>query len=288
MIRSPLVTPMRASLVLAACLAAPSLASAQTRTDAPPPPSRFADPTGGAFTSPTTLFTSAAVPALDVRVIAGADVQPASGRLDAVRPLLNAELGLGRGFTLGAGTTWFGGDSSNAFNNINPYAQVRYQILGDASGTGPLLGASLAYKRIGDLGGENELEASVSFQYRRARFEAGVQGTFGQSLNNGSERDIEARVYAVGRPIPRLALGVAAQVRGDVGEECTTADEAACEAEERARLMLMQRAEFDILGGGIASFTYERWQLGTLVGASTLGYYNNVGFIAQAFGSVRF
>ena len=280
---------MRTSLVLAACLAAPSLAVAQTRTDAPPPPNRFADPTGGAFTPPTALFTAAAaVPALDVRVIVGADVQPASGRLDAVRPLLNAELGLGRGFTLGAGTTWFGGDSSNAFNNINPYAQVRYQILGDASGTGPLLGASLAYKRIGDLGGENELEASVSFQYRRARFEAGLQGTFGQSLTNGSERDLEARVYAVGRPTPRLALGVAAQLRGDVGEECTTSDEAACEAEERARLMRMQRAEFDILGGGIASFTYERWQLGALVGASTLGHYNNVGFIAQAFGSVRF
>jgi hypothetical protein len=280
---------MRASLVLAACLAAPSLASAQTRTDAPPPPSRFADPTGGAFTSPTTLFTSAAaVPTLDVRGIAGTAPYLRDGSYPRISDLHGVAQVLGRGFTLGAGTTWFGGDSSNAFNNINPYAQVRYQILGDASGTGPLLGASLTYKRIGYLGGENELEASVSFQYRRARFEAGVQGTFGQSLNNGSERDIEARVYAVGRPTPRLALGVAAQVRGDVGEECTTSDEAACEAEERARLMTMQRAEFDLLGGAIASFTYERWQLGGLFGASTLGYYENVGLIAQAFGSVRF
>lgn len=260
----------------------PSLASAQSTGDEHGRVDRFADPTGGAFIPPTTLFVpAAALPTLNVRVLTGVDLQP-TGRFDPVRPMLGAELGLGRGFTVGAGTNWFGGDSSSALNNLTPYAQLRYQILGSASGTGPFLGAALTYKRVGYQGGANEVEASVSFHYRQPRWEIGAQGTFGQSLESGDEHDVEARVFAALRPIPRLAVGVAAQVRGDVGNDAT----------EGPAFVAYRRAnginDFDALGGAIANFTIDRWQFGTLIGASSLGIYQSVGFLAQASGSVRF
>lgn len=263
------------SLVALVTLAFPTLAAAQ---DNGGNAQRFADPTGGAYTSPTPLFTpAAALPSLMPRLTVGADVQSA-GRLDAVRPFVNAELGLPAGFTVAAGTQWLGGDQSGA-NNLTPFAQVRYQIFGRADGMGLLGGAALTYKRVGYHGGENEVEASFSMQYRAQRFEAGVQGTFGQSLEAGGEHDLEARAYAAFRVVPSLALGVSGQVRGDIGEES-----AAIEA-ERARL---GRSEFDFIGGATASYTYQRWQFGALLGTSTLGLYEQAAFLAQAQGQVRF
>lgn len=265
-----------ASALLALVASAiPALSSAQ---DVPANAQRFADPTGGAYTSPTPLFTpAAALPSLMPRLTVGTDVQSA-GRLDPVRPFINAELGLPAGFTVAAGTQWFGGDQSGA-NTVTPFGQIRYQIFGRADGMGLLGGASLTYKRVGYHGGENELEASFSMQYRTQRFEAGAQGTFGQSLESGDEHDVEARVYAAYRVIPSLALGVSGQVRGDVGEESP-----AIEA-ERARL---GRSEFDFIGGGTVSYTFQRWQIGALVGASTLGLYEQAAFLGQAQGQVRF
>src|SRR5579862_6368273 len=116
------------------------------------------DPTGGAFTSPTQLFTPAAsVPAWNVRVTTNLSLQgpTAPDRLASadgsigVQPGIGAELGLPGGFTVGAGTQWVGGDSSPgpgqptpAFGQgISPYLQVRYNILGDnKTGQGFLLG----------------------------------------------------------------------------------------------------------------------------------------------------
>lgn len=266
---------LKTGLIAFTALAIPSIATAQ---DAPADAQRFADPTGGAYTSPTPLFTpAAALPSLMPRLTVGTDVQSA-GRLDPVRPFINAELGLPAGFTIAAGTQWFGGDQTGA-NNLTPYGQIRYQIFGRADGMGLLGGASLTYKRVGFHGGENELEASFSMQYRTSRFEVGAQGTFGQSLESGDEHDIEARLYAAYRVIPSLALGLSGQLRGDIGEES-----AAVEA-ERARL---GRSEFDLIGGATASYTISRWQFGALVGGSTLGLYEAVAFLAQAQGQVRF
>ncbi len=272
---------MRALAASAALCFASLTAATASAQDAPREPAgRFDDPTGGAYTSPTPLFTpAAALPSLMPRLSVGADLQTA-GALSAVRPFVNAELGLPAGFTLAAGTQWFGGDRGAA-DSLTPFAQVRYQLFGRADGMGLLGGVSLTYKRVGYLGGENEVEASYSMQYRTRRFEAGVQGTFGQSLEDGGEHDLEARVYAAARPIPALALGVSGQVRGDIGEE----DEApAAVAARRAA----GRSDFDFTGGAIASYTFSRWQVGALVGATTLGLYQQVAFLSQVQGQVRF
>jgi hypothetical protein len=237
------------------------------------------DPTGGAYTPPTTLFIpAAALPTLNVRVSIGAFVQPV-GSFDAVRPTVAAELGLGRGFTIALGSNWFGGDVANTVDGMTPYAQVRYQLFGARDGMGWQGGVSLTGKRVGWHNGDAELEASFSAQYRARRWEVGAQGTFGQSLVDGEEHDLEARVYAAWRVVPSFAVGLSAQLRVDVGNESP-----ALEAMLRARGL----AEADLIAGAMASYTYERWQVGALAGASTIGLYENVGFIGQGFGSVRF
>ena len=271
---SPTFAGAAAALTLS--LLAPA-ARAQS-ADAPSQRVPTSDPTGGAYTSPTLLFTpAAALPSLNVRITTGVDLQTPSDAFYGVRPLLNAELGLPARFTLAGGTSWVGGDTLSAGDGFSPFAQVRYQIFGAADGLGALGGASLTYKRVGYRGGENELEASFSFQYRRARFELGAQGVFGQSLEEGEEHDLEARVYGAFRVVPQLALGLSAQVRGDVGEE-----------EEAGRPRLAGRNEFDFIGGAMASFTSGRWQAGALVGASTLGMAERAGLLGQLFGSARF
>jgi hypothetical protein len=264
------------SLVFALVLSLSSTAFAQETS--PGSETRFRDPTGGAYTSPTPLFTpAAALPVWMPRLTVGVDLQTA-GNLSAARPLINAEVGLPAGFTLGAGTQWVGGDRS-AIDSITPYAQLRYQIFGNANGVGWLGGASVTYKRIGYLGGENEIEASFSTQYRTSRYEVGAQATLGQSLQDAGEHDVEGRLYAAVRLVPALALGISGQVRGDIGDES-----AAIEIARRAA----GRSEFDFIGGATASYTFSRWQLGALVGASTLGLYENVAFVSQLQGQVRF
>lgn len=265
--------PLAASLALS--LAAP-LAYAQ---DAPSQRVPTSDPTGGAYTSPTLLFTpAAALPRLNVRITTGVDLQTPSDAFYGVRPLLHAELGLAAGFTLAGGTSWVGGDTLSAGDGFSPFGQLRYQIFGRPDGLGAIGGAALTYKRVGYRGGENELEASFSFQYRRPRFEFGAQGVFGQSLEEGEEHDLEARVYGAFRVIPELALGVSAQVRGDIGEE----------EQARGGARPAGKNELDFIGGGMASLTLGRWQAGALVGASTIGNVERAGFLGQLFGSARF
>ncbi len=267
----------RVSVALVCALLVPASALAQDR--GPDTGDRFNDPTGGAYTSPTPLFTpAAALPSLMPRLTAGVDLQTA-GVLANARPFVNAELGLPAGFTLAAGTQWFGGDRATGADQITPFAQVRYQLFGAANGLGWLGGVSLTYKRVGYHGGENELEASYSMQYRTARAEFGVQGTFGQSLEEGEEHDLEARAYAAWRVIPSLALGVSAQVRGDIGNESP---------EIEASRQAAGRSEFDFIGGATASYTWQRWQVGALLGASTLGLYEQVAMLGQVQGQVRF
>jgi hypothetical protein len=225
------------------------------------------------------LFTpAAALPPLNVRITTGVDVQTPAGARYGVGPLLSAEFGLPARLTLAGGTSWVGGDTLAVRDGFTPFAQLRYQVFGAASGMGPLGGASLTYKRVGYRGGEHELEASFSFQYRRPRFEFGAQGVFGQSLEEGGEHDLEARVYAAIRVVPAVALGVSAQLRGDLGDE----------AEARGGARPPGRNEVDFLGGAMASLTAGRWQVGGLAGASTLGMIDRVGLLAQLFGSTRF
>ncbi len=129
-----------------------------------------ADPTGGAYTTPTLLFIPAgAVPKWNVRAIASTELQSPSDVNAGVRPGLGVELGIPAGFTLGAGTNWVGGDvnatGKTDFNlGISPYFQGRYHILGNANGRGWQLGTSLTYKFVGFEGDPGELEMAASFQ----------------------------------------------------------------------------------------------------------------------------
>jgi hypothetical protein len=237
------------------------------------------DPTGGAFTTPTLLFTpAAAVPKWTVRVITSLDMQgpTAADRLAAgtsvgFQPGVGGELGLPGGFTVGAGTQWVGGDvsPSPASAGISPYLQVRYHILGDPNGQGFGLGTSVTYKFVGFQGDPGEMELAFSGQYRQHNFEVGLEGVVGKDFAT-TDADAEGHAYAVYRVIPQLALGVAAQVR-------------------QALISQPGETKYDIISGGIASLTLGRWQVGALVGESTVGLnQGQMGALGEVFGSARF
>jgi hypothetical protein len=249
------------------------------------------DETGGAFTSPTQLFIpAAAVPEWNVRVITNMNLQgpTAPDRLASsdgsigVQPGIGAELGLPGGFTVGAGTQWVGGDSSPAAGQptppfgqgVSPYLQLRYNILGDkVTGQGFQLGTSLTYKFVGFQGDPGETELAFSAQYRQPKYEVGLQAVFGKDFAT-VDSDVEGHAYAVYRVIPQLALGAAVQYRkasyffGSAQPGDTT---------------------YDVISGGIASFTTGRWQLGALLGESTVGLsQGQAGALGEVFGSARF
>jgi hypothetical protein len=247
-----------------------------------------ADPTGGAYTSPTLLFIpAAAVPAWNVRVITSLDMQGptaadrlASGTSLGFQPGIGGELGLPGGFTVGAGTQWVGGDAPSGPSaapfgqGISPYLQARYNIFGDkATGQGLGIGTSLTYKFVGFQGDPGEMELALSAQYRQKKYEVGLQAVFGKDFAT-VDADAEGHAYAIYRIIPELGVGAAVQYRksayffGPAQPGDTT---------------------FDVISGGIASFTYGRWQLGTLVGESTVGLnQGQAGFLGELFGTARF
>ena len=214
------------------------------------------DPTGGAYTSPTLLFIpAAALPVWNVRVIASLDVQGptapdrlASGTSLGLLPGLGGELGLPGGFTIGAGTMWVGGDTSPTpvSGGISPYAQLRYHALGPKDGQGFQLGASLTYKFVGFQGDPGEMELAVSGQYRRPRYEVGLQAVVGKDFAS-DDADAEAHVYALYRVVPELGVGVA-QGRF-VSASCRIPD---------------AEPSYDVISGGIVSLTLGRWQLAAL------------------------
>jgi hypothetical protein len=279
-------TALRLAFPLLTALLVPSASAlAEEPADAPPlPPTPVADvptappvdPTGGAYTSPTMLFVpAAAVPKWNVRVIASSEVQSPADVDAKVRPGFGAELGLPGGITIGAGTSWVGGDinpntSKTDFNlGLSPYAQARVAILGSPDGRGFLLGASTAYKFVGFEGDPGEVEVMVSAQYRQRRYEAGLQAVFGKDMATTSA-DGEAHAYAVYRFIPELALGAAGQVR-------------------KGLVWQPGDPRYDVIGGAIASLTLGRFQVGALGGASTLGLnQGQAGALAQLFLSARF
>ncbi|MEZ4390604.1 MAG: hypothetical protein R3A48_05870 [Polyangiales bacterium] len=130
----------------------------------------------------------------------------------------------------------------------------------------------------------------MNFQYRTRRFEGGLQGTYGRGLGEENENDLEARVYLAWRPIPEFALGVSGQLRSGLGDEAEEATrQARCAANPSSNACI---SETDMIAGATASYTFERWQLGVLVGASSVGLARaddfRVGFYSQAAGSVRF
>lgn len=280
---------MRATLFALSVVLTAAPAFGQDR-DGEAPRVPIDDPTGGAYTPPSPIFTpAAALPTLNVRARAGVEVQPAGG-YNAARPLLDVEFGLGRGFTLAAGTTWVGGTPTFDASTLSAYGQVRWQFFGRPDGLGFIGGTALAFKANGYRGGEPEAELSVSLQYRLRRAEFGFQGVLGQGLEEFGERDLEARLYAAWRPIPSLALGASTQLRGELGdEEEEAAREALCRATPGSPAC---GADVDLIAGGIASFTYERWQVGALVGASSIGLARvdqfTMGFYSSVTGSVRF
>jgi hypothetical protein len=169
-----------------------------------PPP----DPTGGAYTTPTLLFIpAAAVPVWNARVIASITTEGptaadrlASGTALGFQPGLGAEIGLPAGFTVGAGTVWVGGDTSPmpVSGGLSPYAQARYQILGDRDGHGFLLGTSATYKFVGFDGDPGEIEEAVSGQYRRSHYEVGLQGVLAKTLPRPTRTRRSTRTLSTG------------------------------------------------------------------------------------------
>jgi hypothetical protein len=262
-----------------AILALPRVVRADPPADVPREQPAVVDPSGGGYTSPTLLFTPAvAVPAWNARVIASVDGQTPADVHAQIRPGLGGELGLPGGVTLGAGTRWVGGDvkpdtGKTDFNlGLSPYFQARVHVVGSGDGRGLQFGVGATYKFVGFEGDPGEVELGLSLQYRSRLYELGVEAVVGQDLAETSNRDGEAHLYAVARPIPQLALGAAGQAR--------IALQRPADPEERS---------WDVLGGAIASLTLQRFQIGALTGASTLGVENGrVGALGELFGTVRF
>jgi hypothetical protein len=240
------------------------------------------DPTGGAYTAPTLLFTPAgAVPTWNVRVITSLDFQGpaqpdklATGTCGAnacvgVLPGIGGELGLPGGYTFAAGTQWVGGDTVHYRGAISPYFQLRYHISGAKDGHGLQLGASVTYKFVGfgynqGVPGQDpgEMELGFQSQYRHRKYELGLEGVVGKDFATVAA-DGEVHAYAIYRVIPRLGIGAASQLR----------------------LAMVQppggpQPFGDVVSGGIASLTLGRWQLGALAGESTVGL--NVGSTIHA------
>ena len=237
-----------------------------------------ADPTGGAYTSPTMLFVPAgALPAWNARVMLSTELESPSDVHAGFRPGMGAELGLPAGITVGAGTNWVGGDINpdtgrTDFNlGLSPYAQLRYHILGDKDGRGLQLGTSATYKFVGFEGDPGEGELAVSAQYRATRYELGLQGVGGKDFGSRAA-DVEAHVYVLYRVIPQLGVGAAGQIRVAVVSDPQAA-----------------ASTYDAMGGAIASLTIDRYQIGALAGASTLGLaQGQVGGLGQLFATARF
>jgi hypothetical protein len=234
------------------------------------------DPTGGAYTSPTMLFIPAgALPTWNARVVLSTELQGPSDVHAGFRPGIGIELGLPAGFTIAAGTNWVGGDvnpdtGSTEFSlGLSPYAQVRYHLFGDKDGRGFQLGTSLTYKFVGFDGDPGESELAVSAQYRMPKYEVGLQAVGGKDFAS-TAADVEAHAYALYRVIPQLGVGAAGQVRVAVVSEAPD-------------------STYDVVGGAIASLTIDRYQVGALAGASTLGLaQGQAGALGQLFGTARF
>jgi hypothetical protein len=271
---------------LAAVLATVAPATAFAQNDQPGVATAEApvrnDPTGGAYTTPTLLFIpAAAVPAWTVRAIVSSELQGPSDVHAGFRPGLGAELGLPAGITLGAGTNWVGGDVSPNTGNtdfnlgISPYAQARLHLYGDANGRGLQLGTAAIYKFVGFEGDPGEIELALSAQYRQALYELGLQGNLGQDFGDSNNHDGEVHAYFLIRPIPELGLGGAGQVRIAIAPPVNDPNAAP--------------SHYDLVGGGIASVTLSRYQIGALAGASSLGLLQGqVGALGQLFATARF
>jgi hypothetical protein len=238
------------------------------------------DPTGGAFTTPTLLFTPAAsVPAWTARATTSLDVMgpTAPDRLAlsnaslGFRPGLGGEVGLPLGFTFGGGTNWVGGDVSPTpiSGGLSPYFQVRFQLYGAPDGHGLLLGTSTVYKFVGFQGDPGEMEWAISAQVRMPRYEVGLQAVLGKDLAS-TDADTEVHAYALYRIIPELGLGAAGQARFGIVSE-------------------PDESRSDVRGGAIASLTISRWQVAALGGATTAGSdVARVGTLGEVFATVRF
>jgi hypothetical protein len=262
-----------------AMAADPAVAQGPSDATAPAEASTRVDPTGGAYASPTLLFTPAgAVPAWNARIIASSEVQTPADVHATFRPGLGAELGLPAGITLGGGTNWVGGDVNRSTGardfsmGISPYAQARLHILGAADGQGFQLGTSATYKVVGFEGNPGEIELAASAQYRTPRYELGLQAGMGKDLE-GEDADAEVHAYALYRFIPELGLGAAGQTRIALATDADAAE----------------KSSYDVVGGALASLTLGRYQLGALAGGSTLGLaQGRAGALGQFFATARF
>jgi hypothetical protein len=245
----------------------PDMASQEARPE---------DPTGGAYTSPTLLFIPAgAVPVWNVRMILSSELQGPSDVHAGFRPGGGAELGLPAGFTIGAGTNWVGGDinpntGNTDFNlGISPYFQARFHVLGDSNGQGFQLGTSATYKFVGFEGDPGETELALSAQYRRTRYELGLQAVIGKDFGS-TDADAEVHTYALYRVIPQLGLGAAGQARYGIVSQ-------------------PGESTYDVVGGAMASLTLGRYQVGALAGGSTIGLaQGRAGALGQLFATARY
>jgi hypothetical protein len=239
------------------------------------------DPTGGAYTSPTLLFIPAgALPVWNVRLTASSEFQGPSQSSKqptpdaSIRPGLGLELGLPLGITAAAGTNWVGGDVDESGTRkfslgISPFFQGRVHLYGEKSGYGPQLGSSVTYKFVGFDGDPGELEVALSSQYRQPTWEAGLQVVGGKDFAS-RDSDVELHAYALYRVIANVGIGAAAQGRYGVVTE-------------------PGESRYDTMGGGLVSWTFERYQVGALFGWSTLNLdQGHFGALGQVYAGARF
>jgi hypothetical protein len=239
------------------------------------------DPTGGAYTSPTLLFIPAgAIPVWNVRLTASSEFQGPSQSSSnptpdaSIRPGLGVEVGLPLGIAAVVGTNWVGGDvdgnGARRFSlGISPFFQGRLHLYGEKSGHGLQLGSSVTYKFVGFDGDPGELEVALSSQYRRSTWETGLQVVGGKDFGS-SDSDVELHAYGLYRVIPNLGVGAAAQGRYGV-------------------VIAPGESRYDTMGGGLVSWTFERYQLGALFGWSTLNLdQGHFGALGQVFAHARF
>ena len=256
-------------------------AYAQASSDLPADhESNPADPTGGAYTTPTLLFIPAgALPAWNVRVITAVDVQGptppdrlavGNGR-SALDQAWEARIGLPAGFTLGAGTSWVGGHEPNAPERSRPVLISRLAIHIRRSRRR----ARLSTGDVSDLqvcrvsGRSRRTGGRVLWPVPGKVLRGGLQPDYRKDFAT-TDADGEIHAYALYRVIPQLGLGGAGQVR--IG-------------------LVSQPGEitYDVVGGAMASLTMGVWQIAGLVGASTLGLnQGQVGGFGEAFATVRF
>ena len=169
----------------------------------------------------------------------------------AFTPLASVSVGLGWGLSAELGTTWQSGNGSTT-DGFEPYLGARIKLYGRSDGMGFSLATGARFRWAGGFSpGHPEVELHATAQYRANRFELGGDLVGGQAIG-APDRDIEFRTFALVHVNRFFGLGLGGQYRVDLAQDT---------------LPTMGPLS-DLRGGLFASITYDRVQVGLLLGAS--------------------